>query len=207
MAEDIKGLIEKIQQEGVEAAELKAREIEKLAEQRAAKIIQAAEKEAQMLLENARAQIAKIEQTGAAVLEQTGRDLLLTLHQEINKTLKNIIISELRPALTPEEMGKIVTELVNKIGAKDQVDVVISVKEKDLEKLQKSLFSQLSDKVKQGIRLKPAQDIGAGFTISYDAGKSHFDFSDQALAEYLEIYLKPQLAQMLKGVAQAEKRK
>jgi vacuolar-type H+-ATPase subunit E/Vma4 len=46
--------------------------------------------------------------------------------------------------------------------------------------------------------VQPSEDISSGFIISYDQGKSYFDFSDKALAEYIAGYLKPQLSEILK---------
>ena len=43
------------------------------------------------------------------------------------------------------------------------------------------------------IILKPAEEISGGFTISFDNGKSCYDFTDKALAEYIGTYLKPKL--------------
>jgi vacuolar-type H+-ATPase subunit E/Vma4 len=45
--------------------------------------------------------------------------------------------------------------------------------------------------------LRPAEEISGGFTISFDDGKSCYDFTDKALAEYIGIYLKPKLNQIL----------
>jgi vacuolar-type H+-ATPase subunit E/Vma4 len=52
--------------------------------------------------------------------------------------------------------------------------------------------------MKKRIILKPTDEISSGFTISYDAGKSLFDFSGEALAEYISAYLKPELNKILK---------
>ena len=53
--------------------------------------------------------------------------------------------------------------------------------------------------------LKPAEDILGGFTISFDSGKSQFDFTDQALAEYIGQYLKPKLEEILQAATEKAK--
>ena len=68
---------------------------------------------------------------------------------------------------------------------------------KVLEKLEKGFLQELKEKVKSGITLKSTADISGGFTISFDSGKSHLDFTDHALAEYLSNYLKPKLKEIL----------
>ncbi|PIW68507.1 MAG: V-type ATP synthase subunit E, partial [Candidatus Omnitrophica bacterium CG12_big_fil_rev_8_21_14_0_65_42_8] len=52
---------------------------------------------------------------------------------------------------------------------------------------------------KKGIVVRASDEISVGFTISFDAGKSQYDFTDKALAEYIGVYLKPKLSEILKG--------
>jgi hypothetical protein len=39
--------------------------------------------------------------------------------------------------------------------------------------------------------------MSGGFTISFDSGRSCYDFTDRALAAYIGTYLKPKLNQIL----------
>src|SRR4030043_484413 len=133
MAEEIKSLIEKIQQDGIKAAEEKAREIEDQAKKEADLILKNARVETERLLSGAKDNLAKMEQSQKALLAQAGRDFMLGLKEE----------------------------------------------------------------VKKGIVLKPSEEVRTGFLISFDNAKSYFDFSDQALSEYIGAYLKPKLAELL----------
>ena len=67
----------------------------------------------------------------------------------------------------------------------------------DLEKLQKGLMAKLQQDVKKGVTFQ-STEIAKGFTISFDGGKSYFDFSDASLAEYLSAALNPEVANLLK---------
>ena len=58
-------------------------------------------------------------------------------------------------------------------------------------------MSKLKDKVKLGVEFKPSPNINAGFSISFDKGKSYFDFSDEGLLETLCAYLNPELARII----------
>lgn len=201
MAEDLKGLIDKIQEDGVRAAEEKAKAIEEEAGRRARAMIASAEKKADALIASARDNIAKMEASSMASLKQSGRDLLLTLHKEVVSMLEKIVVSEVREAMSAEEMAKVITGLVKDyVGAKKD-SVEISLKKEEADKLQKCLASELGAEARKGITLKPSDDIRGGFLISFDSGKSHYDFTDKALAEYLGAYLKPKLAEMLKAVS------
>ena len=196
MAEELKNLIEKIQEEGVQAAEARAKSIEAEARSRADEIVARAEAQARDIVGRAKEEVAKMEASSEATLKQAGRDLILSLKKEIAAILDKIITAEVHKALTPEEIGTLLTALVKQQGS--SADVVISLNKEDAEKLEKGSLATLKGELKRGITLKPSEDIRAGFIISFDAGKSHFDFTDKALAEYLGLHLRPKIAQLLK---------
>lgn len=198
MAEELKDLIEKIHEEGVRAAEDKAKEIEADAKRRAEAIIKKATQEAENLIKQARDTIARDQQGTRALLKQAGRDMLLALRKEIVATLEGLIKLRVRKALSPAEIAKILKALVADSIAKGKDEIVISLKSEDLEKLEKGFLAELKQQARNGITLKSRDDITAGFIISYDAGKSHFDFTDKALAEYISSQVKPALAEILK---------
>lgn len=199
MAEELKALIEKIQQEGVDAAREKAVKIEEEARRNAEAITAKAKKDADSMLSKAKEEIARTEEGSKASLKQAGRDLILNLRKEIASALDKIILSKVREGLTHDDMAKMLAALIKGAGAKVQDGTIVSLNKEDLEKVEKALFSELGASLKKGVTLSSSEEIHAGFRISYDAGKSYYDFTDQALAEYLAGYVKPQLVQALKG--------
>lgn len=199
MPEELKDLIEKIQEEGLKVAEDKAKQVEEEAKNRAASIIAKAEKKKDALISEAEAKITRMEQSSKTSLKQAGRDLMLTLRKEINAMLDKIIASHIQEALSPAELAKIIAQLIEESKATEKKDIEILLKKQDLEKLKNKLFNELKAETKKDITLKASEDMRGGFIISYDKGKSHYDFTDTALAEYITIYLKPKLAEMLKG--------
>lgn len=198
MAEELKNLIDKIQQEGVVAAQKKAKEIEGEAERRAEEIVRKAEAQAKKTLEEAREKIAKDQAAAEATLKQAGRDLVLALKKEIGLLLQKLVMADLRRALTPEELAGSIVTLIKNYSGPSQKDVVVSLKEEDVKKLAEGFLGQLKKEAKKGITLRSSDEVSAGFIISFDEGKSHFDFTDKALAEYLSGYLRPRLAALLK---------
>ena len=198
MAEQLKELLEKIQQEGVKVAEDKARLIDEEAKRQARAIIDEARKEAETLMLEAKDSISKTEEGMKATLRQTGRDIILALKAEINATLNKLITARVREALTIDELKNILSSLVHGVSAHDKSEIVLTLKKEDAEKLEKGLLGELKKTIQAGLTIKASDDIHAGFTISYDAGKSLFDFTDKALAEYIAQSLKPKLAEILK---------
>ena len=197
MAQDINSLIEKINQEGVLAAEQKAREIENDAKQKAARILEQAEQEATRLLSEAKVQISKMQEREKTLLEQAGRDLLLTLRQEINAMLERLIIKEVQDALSSENVYKILSNLVKCASGQEKEEIIISLDQKDLKIIEDSFLAKLKTEAKREIVLRSAESIKTGFMISFDSGKSQFDFSDKALADYIGTFLKPRLKEIL----------
>jgi V/A-type H+/Na+-transporting ATPase subunit E len=197
MAEEIRDLIEKINQEGIKAAEEKAHNIEAAAKQRADDILAKARLEAEEIIAAAKDRVFREDEKGKTLLAQAGRDLLLSLRKEINAMLGRIVVSDIQQALTPGALFQLLSEVVRNYSAGEISDITIVLNKKDLETLEKNYLSKLMEETKKKIILRPAEEISGGFTISFDSGKSCYDFTDKALAEYIGIYLKPKLNQVL----------
>jgi V/A-type H+-transporting ATPase subunit E len=198
MAEEIRDLIEKINQEGIRAAEEKAQNIEAAAKQRADDILAQARREAEEMIAAAQDRIRREDEKGKTLLAQAGRDMLLSLRKEMNAMLGRIMVSDIQHALTPEALFTLVSEMVRNYSAGESSDVTVFLKEEDVQVLEKFFLNKLREETKKKIMLRPAEEISGGFTISFDNGKSCFDFTDKALAEYIGTYVKPKLHQILK---------
>lgn len=198
MAEEIRDLIEKINQDGIRAAEEKAQSIEAAAQRRADDILARARLEAEEMIAAAKDRIRREDEKEKILLAQAGRDLLLSLRKEINAMLERTTVSEIRQALTPEVLSRLLSDVVRNYSAGESSDITVFLKEADLEILEKSFLNRLREQTKKTIILRPAEEISGGFTISFDEGKSSYDFTDKALAEYIGTYLKPKLNHILK---------
>jgi len=197
MAEEIRDLIEKINQEGIKAAEEKAQNIEAAAKQRADDMLAQAGLEAEEMIAAAKDRIRREDEKGKTLLAQAGRDLLLSLRKEINAMLGRIVVSDIQQALAPEALFKLLSEVVRNFSTGENSDITVLLNKEDLETLEKNFLYKLREETKKKIILKPAEEISGGFTISFDSGKSCYDFTDKALAEYIGTYLKPKLNQIL----------
>jgi len=197
MAEEIRDLIEKINEEGVRAAEGKARTIEAAAQQRAGEIVTKATAEAEAMIAAAQERIRRDEEKERILLSQAGRDLLLSLREEINAMLGRIVVSDVREVLTPEVLVRLIAESVRNYSAGKSGDITVSVNARDLDVLENHFLKRLSDETKKTILLQPSEEISGGFTISFDDGKSCHDFTDKALAAYIGTHLKPRLNRIL----------
>jgi vacuolar-type H+-ATPase subunit E/Vma4 len=197
MPEEIRDLIEKINQEGIRAAEEKAKTIEEEARQRSDAILSRARAEADAMISAAKERILREDEKERSLLAQAGRDLLLSLREEINAMLGRIVVSDIRQGLTPEVISRLLSEIIRNYNAGKGNDIIVSLNKKDLELMEQHYMDKLRQEAKKGITLQPGEEIQGGFTISFDNGKSYYDFSDKALAEYIITYLKPKLKKIL----------
>ena len=197
MAQEVKDLIAKIQQEGIQAAEVQAAQIKAQADAAALKIISEAKIQAQKIIEQADNQAKKLDDSTQAVLKQAGRDLLISLRQEIISMLDRLIKLDLRQALPAEELSGIIAALIKNAPLSLGSQIIVSLNKTDKDKLEQGFLKQLIQATKKEIILKSAEGIDSGFVISFDAGKSIFDFSGQALSDYISGCLRPQLSKIL----------
>jgi V/A-type H+-transporting ATPase subunit E len=197
MAQEIKDLIAKIQQEGIQVAQEQAAQIKAQADGVALKIISEAKIQAQKIIEQANSQAEKLDSSTQAALKQAGRDLLISLRQEIITMLDRLVKTDLRQALTVEELAQIITALIKNTPLSLGSQIVVSLNKFDQDKLEQGLLKKLVEETKKSIVLKSADGIDSGFVISFDSGKSVFDFSGQALSDYICGRLRPELNKIL----------
>lgn len=203
MSQQVQELIEKIKTEGIHAAGEKAKEIEGSAKTDAQKVIDDASTQAQQIIANANAQAQKIQSSTQMALKHAARDTLLALRKEIEGTLQKVISTQVKDALSSENLANIISEAVTKsVETKlAENDILVVLNSGDLKKLSDGFVAKLQKGIKQTIKLQSSDDIGGGFTISFDEGKSCFDFSDSSLTQYLSFYLNAQVATLLQEAA------
>lgn len=200
MASQIQELIDKIKSEGVETAQQEAQQIQDAAKAEAAKIIEKAKEEAGHIIAAAKEEIKKQEESTNMALKQASRDMLLSLRKEIDNTLKKIIKKELDDTLSGEVLAKILSDIM-KESMKDEyksADVKVALSPADLKSFEDGFVAKLQKEVKKEFQVGSTEDISRGFTVSFDGGKSCFDFTENSLVDYLSIYLNAHVSAILK---------
>ena len=200
MSQQVQELIDKIKTEGLAAADQKARELEEQAKRNAQGILNEANKRAQDLLLDAEEEIRKKQEASRMALQQASRDTLLSLKKEVQKLLHKVITAQVADALTPQKLSDIIAEIAHKAvdGKSADAGIEVVLSPKDLKELRDGFLAQLQKQFKGPVHFQASEDIGKGFMVSFDQGKSSFDFSQEALAEYLSVYLNEELAALVK---------
>ncbi len=195
MSQQVQELIDKIKNEGVQAADQKAQEIEAQAQASAKKIMADAEAQAKQIVAGAETKAQKTKESTEMALKQSARDTLLALRKEIEGVLQKIVAKETKTALSPEQLAEILKEVIKASASDSAVEVTLSAS--DSKKIKEGFMAKLQKGIKEPIAFKSSDGITSGFTISFDEGKSCFDFSDASLTAYLGSYLNEQVASLL----------
>ena len=208
MPEQLKDLLEKIKSEGIQAAEEKARQIESNAQIQAKKIIADAKDKAETIIEQANTEARKAKENGEAVLQHAARDLMLAVKDQIRALFDKIIATNITATLTGKEFSSIIGQVIDKYikKGKQSSDVTLLLSPGDLKKLKNTFIARFKEKFKDKLEIKPTPNISAGFTISFDKGKSCYEFTDESLVECLSAYLNQELAQLLSGAIKKGKK-
>lgn len=195
---NIEAFLEKIKREGVEEANKAAETILNEANAQAKEILKNAENDAQRILSHAKEETQRNKDASEKALAQAGRDLLLSLKQQIIRLFDRIAERQVAAALSPHFMQEMIMQLLNNwVKEGESNDVEILLRDDDRNKLEETLLNALQNEFKRGLVLKPVADIQAGFRIGEKDGTFHYDFTEKGIAEVLCAYLNPRVAEFL----------
>lgn len=197
METQLQEIIDRIQKEGVDSAEERAREVIAHAERQAQEKIREAEEKARQIVRTGEQDAERMKAAGEAALQQAGRDLVLSVQQELGKLFSRVIRQEVVSALTPEKTGEILAHLIKEWPKAEGDDLTVLVNQEDLAAIDKAMNAALSKAIAAGVVLHPVRGVAAGFRIGSGENAEFFDMTDGTLAELLAAYLNPRLAHLL----------
>lgn len=200
MSEQIQELINKIKDEGFQAAQTKAQEIETQAQAKADALIEKASANANKMIDDAKAAIDKMQAASKNALEQASRDVLLNLRKEINVVLKSLVMRDVKKAMSEDVLSACILAAVKGFFDQQQTSdgIVAVLSSQQLAALKDGFMKKLQDQIKQGLTFESSEDIDQGFMISFDKGSSSFDFTDASLADQLCLYLNAEISALVK---------
>lgn len=193
---EIKELIEKIKKEAILEVEKKKQEILAEAKQSAQRTIQDAQLKAQEIIKEAESKANQIQENLKSNLKYLGRDFLLILKDQIQQLFLKIIQQEIKETLTSEGLKQILEKII--LNVCSEKEAVVYLSEEEFNRLKDTFLKELKEKLKDQVNFKIDPELKLGFRISFDKEKSYFDFSQEALADYLFKRLQPQIQELLK---------
>lgn len=195
----LEGLIEKIKNEGILAANHAAQEIENTAKEQAKEIVDAAKSEAQSILSRAKQESERLKVNVESALKQAARDFVLVVKEEIVKVFDRILKQQVKEVLTPEFLKEIIVSIVDKWSPNGQIPLDFMLSEQDHQQLIGLIVSHFKKKLGETIEIKPNLNLDRGFCVGIKGQDVYYDFSDESLLEIFKSFLKPSLAAMLTG--------
>lgn len=199
MAEDLKSLMDRIQKDACDKAETEAAAIVAKAKEKAAEIVAAAEAEAKARLEKADKDAEAFTERSERTLEQSARDLLLTVGKNLEKMILDVLSLQVEKALSEDTIKQMLLSLAKGYTS----DVAVALSEADAKKLSSFVVGEFAKQVQGGVTVESETGIKFGFRVKLDGGKVSHEFTKEAMAEALSAILRPQIAKVVSAAAKA----
>ncbi len=201
MAEELQGLLDRIQNEGFKKIEEEKRKVLSDAQKQASDIVAEAKKEAEDLMKKAKSDAEVEKQRAEAAIRQSARDIIIKLNEEMLLRVRNIVKDSISQAMTAGLMAEIIRKTVSAyIAEKDnreEPNLEIMLSQKDLDSLGEKLHASLVNDLKIKPKIALGGDFAAGLQIGFKGSDVFLDFSDEAVADLICSYAGPKLAAII----------
>ncbi|OGH56320.1 MAG: hypothetical protein A3G34_05985 [Candidatus Lindowbacteria bacterium RIFCSPLOWO2_12_FULL_62_27] len=201
MTETLNSLIDRIQKEGVEKADVASAEIIAKAKDTAALIVKEAESKAADILEKAKKDTESLTARSKKTLEQAARDIVLTVGQGVEKVFRDLADQGAGEALSGEVLEQTLVKICDAFLARGMTDgrLELLVNPSDVDRVNAYFKTRFRKALEAGVQIRPDGGIVAGFKVKL-AGKSlSLDFTKESIAESVLQLLRPQLAEIVRG--------
>ncbi len=198
MAADLNSLIQRLKEEGIEEARDKSREIIDNTTKKAAKIIEEAEEKKAEIINGAEKKAASLKKACDDALKQASRDLILSLRENITELFNSVTKREVSASITRDVLKDIITNIAQGFKAGSELDIEVVLSPEDKKSLEDVLVKALKKELEKGVTLKPSHSVKKGFRIGAENKEFYYDFTDDAIAEAIELYLSPRIKDIIK---------
>ena len=184
--EDLQGLLEKINRDGVEKAEAEAKKIIDAARAKADALVKDALAKADQSKADAEKASAAYAERAAETIRQSARDIVIGVKDSVTALLESLLAKNVEKALD-DSAAQIVTDAIKDMTGPGEIRCGA--------KLAATLNSQLS--TLNSFTLTTDEALGAGFTVKLDGGRVEHDFTAATISTELAKRLRPDLAKLL----------
>ncbi len=173
----INDLVSAIKKDGLEAAQKEADAILADAKKQAETIIENANAEALRIKETSEKEIKVFEDSAKISAEQAKRDAVLSFKAELQTEYEKLLASDIKTALDNKLLAKLILAAA---GGEDISKYAVEVKE-----VSDALKAELAEQIKQGLEIRPAKNVNAGFRLAAKDGSGYFDCTDEEITNML----------------------
>lgn len=187
--EDLQGLLEKINRDGVEKANAEAVRIVGDAKAKAAALVKAAESAAAQAKADAEKAAADYQARAAETVKQAARDVVLGVRESVTRLLEGLLAKDVEAALADDAVavGLVAAAIRDLTGPGE---VVAGAK---LAAALKAQAAALKD-----FTLVTDEALGTGFSVRLDGGRVEHAYTGEVITAELAKRLRPDLAALLK---------
>ena len=147
----VKELLDRIQNEGVEAAEKRAQAIIAQAEEQARAILADAESKAAAAWAEAKEKTEQGERSSRLALQQASRDTLLALRQRVEAFLNAAVLSTAKESLDAALLSQILPSVLKELAVSSGKDLSVLLPPKTLSALDEALAARLAKELGRGV--------------------------------------------------------
>ena len=187
--EDLQGLLEKINREGVEKADAEAKKIVDAAKAKADAIVKDALAAADRAKADAEKNSSAYATRAAETIRQSARDITIGVKDAVTALLESVLAKDVDRALADEKTAaSIVADAIKDLTGPGEIRCGA--------KLAAALKVQVA-----GIKsftLTVDETLGSGFTVKLDGGRVEHDFTAETISSELAKRLRPDLAALVK---------
>ena len=199
MAEELQGLLNRIQEDGLRKSEEERNRIVSEAEAKAAKIISDAQAQADKIMKEAEASVKALNEKSEAAIRQSARDIQIALRSELQNRLRNVVKNCAGQALSAEMMAGLILEMARSYAANPADKIEVLLPAASVKYLADGILAGLSEDLRARTKILGETEMNGGLQIGFRDGDVFLDFTDEALADLLCAYVGPKLAAILKG--------
>ena len=186
--EDLQGLLEKINREGVEKADAEAKKIIDDARAKADALIKDALAQAAQSKADAEKASAAYAERAAETIRQAARDIIIGVKDSVTALLECLLAKDVDKALG-DSAAQIATDAIKDLTGSGEITCG--------PKLAAALKAQLA--ANGNIKVVTDEALGAGFTVKIDGGRVEHDFTAETISTELAKRLRPDLAKLVLG--------
>ena len=143
MAEDLQGLLDRIQNDGLQKAETEREKIIADAKAQAEKIVADANAQAEAIMKKAKETADDDIKRGEITIRQAARDIIIALKGELLERLRRIAKDNVAEAMTPQLMAQLVATMADAYAKESADGLELILSRQELEALIKKVEKQM----------------------------------------------------------------
>lgn len=188
MAEELQGILDRINADGIAKANAERDAIVEKAKREAAKIVADAKAEAAEIIKSAESEAEAFAKRTENALRQAARDIKISLKGELESRINKAVENASAEALSPEFMAQLIKMAAEKFISSPDDEVTVHCAVKDTAALDAALKAALADSLNKAPVVLGNGAIRNGLEVAFRDGAFCIDFTGDAVNDLFAAY-------------------